>query len=346
MNKSMAIFIGVVLLIVLLVFSMTYTVNYNEVAIRTRFGRADSSSIEREPGLKFRLPLFADKITTVDTRLQLRESPLETILTTDGQQVMVRAFLLWQVNTKVDDGPFTFFTRYPGGIDEANQWLTDQLRTALITGLSRYKFDDLIGPNSRIDTAEQSIMSELSGLTATGIEPVSVGIEQLVLPGKTTTAVLQRMQATREYLSQAERYKGDAEASGIESRAKLQAEKIHAFANQHAEEIRAAGNKDAAKYLELMGQDQGLAIFLAWLDTLEASLSEQTTFVVPTAFAPFHLLRLDTSTDSRGIPQPVAEGGRISADQPVQATSSEQAPEKQDDAQSPSASRSNPSGGS
>ena len=49
MNKSMAIFIGVVLLIVLLVFSMTYTVNYNVVAIRRRFGRADSSSSEREP---------------------------------------------------------------------------------------------------------------------------------------------------------------------------------------------------------------------------------------------------------------------------------------------------------
>ena len=68
MNKSMAIFIGVVLLIVLLVFSMTYTVNYNEVAIRTRFGRADSSSIEREPGLKFRMPLFGDRFTTVDSR--------------------------------------------------------------------------------------------------------------------------------------------------------------------------------------------------------------------------------------------------------------------------------------
>ncbi len=316
MTKSIAVFVGLVLLVVLVLFSMTFTVKYNEVVIRTRFGKTDANSIVPDPGLHFRLPLFADKITVIDKRLQLRETPIDTIQTTDGQQVVVRAFMMWQVDT-VNDGPLKFFEHHPEGVEDANQWLLGEFVTAIRSALSRYAFDDLIGTKSKLATAEQAILDEMKKLKSRGIEPKSVGITQLMLPPSTTRAVLTRMQATRAYLSQAERDKGNAQASGIDSRAMAQAEKIRSFANQRAEEIRSAGNKDAAKYIEAMGQDQELAIFLAWLDTLQASLSDQTTFVVPTLFAPFHLLRLDTATDGRGMPQPAAEKGRLSSETPI-----------------------------
>lgn len=305
MTKSIAIIIGIVLLIVLVLFSMTYTVRYNEVAIRTRFGKTDEDSIVREPGLHMRLPLFADKITTIDTRLQLTESPLEIIQTVDGQQVHAKVFLLWQVQ-KDGDGPLKFFRSHPTGVQEANQWMVEQFRTAINVGLSRYAFEELVGTGSKLAAAEQGILDQLKDprVLGRGIEPISVGISQLVLPARTTTAVLNRMQATRTYLSEAERARGDAEASGIESRAFAQAEKIRNFAQQLAEEIRSEGNKDAAKYIELMGQEPELAIFLSSLDALQAMLSDYTTFIVPAYDAPFHLLRLDTPTDGKGIPQP------------------------------------------
>lgn len=327
MTKSISIIVGLILLVVLVLFSMTYTVKYNEVAIRSRFGRTGPESIVRNPGLKFRLPLFADKITTIDTRLQLRESPLETIQTLDKQILLVRAYMLWHVD-KEGEGPLKFFTHHPGGIEEGNQRLTEQFQTAIRTGLSRFTFDDLIGTRSRLADAEEAIKNDMKSVLDRGIEPVSVGISQMILSANTTRAVLNRMQATRSYLSDAERYKGDSEASGIESRADAQAAKIRAFALQRAEEIRAAGNKDAAKYIEAMAQDQGLAIFLAWIDALQSSLSEQTTFVMPTLMAPFHLLRLDTLTDSRGIPQPPAENGRLASEPAPTAPAASESPSK------------------
>ena len=99
MSKSIAIIVGLVLLVALVLFSMTYTVSFHEVAIKTRFGKTTADSIVTEPGLKFRLPLFADRVTVYDTRLQVRETPLETIQTADGRQVVTRAFMLWKVNT-------------------------------------------------------------------------------------------------------------------------------------------------------------------------------------------------------------------------------------------------------
>ena len=308
MTKSIAVIIGLVLLVVLVLFSMTYTVRYNEVAIRTRFGKTDADSIIHNPGLHMRLPLFADKITTIDMRLQLVESPLEIIQTVDQQQVHAKAYLLWQVQ-KDNEGPLQFFKSHPTGVAEANQWMGDQFSTAINVGLSRYAFEELVGTGSKLAAAEQTILDEMvKRALARGIQPVSVGISQLVLPARTTSAVLKRMEATRAYLSEAERARGDAEASGIESRAYAQAEKIRNFASQMAEEIRAEGNKDAARYIELMGQEPELATFLSSLDALQAMLSEYTTFIVPAYFDPFHLVNLDSPTDEQGIPQPRVRG--------------------------------------
>jgi hypothetical protein len=59
-----------------------------------------------------------------------------------------------------------------------------------------------------------------------------------------------------------------------------------------------------------MREDADLAIFLAWLDTLRASLSGSTTFITDTSRAPFHLVDLDAPTDAKGIPQPAKEGSK------------------------------------
>src|SRR5690606_11465083 len=110
MNKTIAILVGIGLLIALVLFSMTYTVNFNEIAIKTRLSQASTRSIIDEPGLHFKLPLIADKVTKIDKRLQLRESPLLTIQTRDGQQLVVKAYLMWKVDEE-GESPLTFFSK-------------------------------------------------------------------------------------------------------------------------------------------------------------------------------------------------------------------------------------------
>jgi len=302
MNKPIAIGVGLFLLAFLLLFSTTYSVRYHEVAIRKTFGQSDSENIVTEPGLHFKLPIFADQVTRLDTRLQLLESALETVPTVDGQQVVIKAFMLWRVETD-GAGPHEFETRYRT-VENANQIMRDRFRTAMSAGVSRFAFNDLLGSDSRLADAEQAIADELSGLRSEGIRPVTIGISQVLLPPRTNAAVLERMEATRERLAQAERSKGSAEAERIDSESRTMAEKILAFARQRAEEIRAVGNEEAARYLEQMSADEDLAIFLVYLDALEASLSQRTTLVLEADLAPWHLMRLSSAVDSRGIPHP------------------------------------------
>jgi hypothetical protein len=76
------------------------------------------------------------------------------------------------------------------------------------------------------------------------------------------------------------------------------------FADQWAARIEAKGNEEATRYYQEMKSESELAIFLAWLDTLKASLSQNTTYITDTTRAPFHLIDLDSPADAKGIPQP------------------------------------------
>lgn len=310
MNKPLVIGIGLFLLVLFVLFSTTYSVSYHEVAIKKTFGQTSEDSVVREAGLKPKLPIFADQITKYDTRLQLLESPLETIPTADGQQIVVDAFMLWQIDID-GDGPLRFDNTYRS-IDGAAMSIRDQFITALNAGLSQFRFDELVGSDSRLAEAEQAILEELDGLEANGILPRTVGISRMQLPSAVTTAVLARMKATRETLADAERFKGQAEAERIESEARTMADRIINFANQRAEEIRARGNQEAATYIGEMAQDEELAIFLVYLDALEMALSERTTLVLEGHREPWNLMRLSTPTNSRGIPG-MPEGAEIVA---------------------------------
>jgi membrane protease subunit HflC len=299
MNKPIVIAIGLVLLASLLLFSTTYTVKYHEVGVKTRFGQATGGVIT-EPGLGFKWPRPIESVITLDKRLKMVETPLETVQTADGQQLVVMAFMLWKIDES-DRGPLTFYSSYPSA-QQADQSLRDEFRTAVKRGVAAYRFSDLIGASSRITDAERAIREEMMDVRDKGVVPVTVGFRQMSLPAKTTSAVITRMNSERRLLADIERIKGSAEAQRIESEAQIDADKIRAFANQRAEEIRAQGDAEAAEYLQQMSVDEELAIFLVWIDALERSLSATTTFVLEPDVAPWHLINRNAPVSSKGIP--------------------------------------------
>jgi regulator of protease activity HflC (stomatin/prohibitin superfamily) len=310
MNKSIAIFIGLLIVLVLVGFNTTYSVNFHEVAIKTRFGKP--VEVIREAGLHFKAPFFIDQITKLDTRKQLVDSPLETVLTKDGQQVLVKAFMLWQIedvaSSEADQSPvLEFFNSYES-IDRASSDLEQQLQGALRL-MGGVKFDELIGKESNIGNVEQTILADLRSTVKNGIEPVTVGISRIVLPESTSISVLRRMASVQSSLAQAERVRGSSVAENLESQARTQADTIRNFASQWASRIESQGNEQADRFYQEMQKEAQLAILLAWRDTLRASLTGNTTFVTDTTRAPFHMLDLDAPTNQNGMPVPVSSYG-------------------------------------
>ncbi|MFO0829010.1 MAG: SPFH domain-containing protein [Phycisphaerales bacterium] len=302
MNRTIPIVIGAILLLVLVLFNTTYTVRFHELAVRTRFGKP--AGVERDAGLHFKMPFFIDQVAKLDTRLQLVDSPLETVMTSDQQQVVVQAYLLWKIDDG-EDNALKFFTAY-GTLDEANRALEAQLQGALraIGGLA---FGDLVGAKSRLPEAEKAILADLSKGSLSGVRPVSVGIAQVLLPPKTTSAVLTRMAEVQKTLARTEETRGTTEAEAKKSAARTKADTIKAFADAWAEQIAARGDQEAARYYEELAKYRDLATFLAWIDTLKSGLTGATTFVTDVNRAPFLLMDLTAATDHRGIPVPPSE---------------------------------------
>ena len=75
----------------------------------------------------------------------------------------------------------------------------------------------------------------------------------------------------------------------------------------YANEMRAFSEIDTGATFNFSDKERELAVFLAWLDAFQSTLTEHTTLVIPTMFAPFHLLQLATPLDGKGVPQPAAE---------------------------------------
>jgi membrane protease subunit HflC len=289
MNKAFAVAVGLLLLAALVLFSTTYTVRFNEVAVRTTFGKTSTASVQTRPGVHFRFPLFADRVSKYDTRIQLNETSLVEVPTADGQSVVVRCFLLWQMDAEPEK-VLLFASSFPTS-READSALNNHLMTAVKASLGRYSFDDLIGPDSKLPAAEQDIHRQLQSVVASqGIRPVTVGISQVQLPAKITRAVLSRMQATRTKLAETERTSGQAEARRIRGNANTVVENLQAFAEQRVEQIKGGANRKAAEYLREMSQDEAFAIFLVQLDTLRASLKDTATLIFSDESAPWHLL--------------------------------------------------------
>ena len=76
--------IGAVLFLVLS--SSLYTVNETQTAIKLRLG--EIVTVERTPGLKFKMP-FVNNVVKFDDRIQTLDTPAERFLTGEKKNVIV-----------------------------------------------------------------------------------------------------------------------------------------------------------------------------------------------------------------------------------------------------------------
>ncbi len=312
MTRTLPIAIGSLLVLILVLFNTTYTVNFHELAVLTRFGKP--AGVDRDPGLHWKLPFFIDQVTKLDTRLQMVESSYETVLLADDQQVVVQAFVLWKIDTS-EEGAMGFFRDY-ATLEQGNRAIEQELPSAM-TRVRSFKFTDLIGTQSKLAQAEDAVLTEIKGKNMRGIVPVSVGINQIALPPKATVAVLGRMAETQNTLARQQESMGTSEAKAIESLARSEADTIRLFAEQWGAQIRARGDAEAARYYEQMKQYGDLAIFLSWLDTLKSSMNGAATVVVDTNQAPFHLMNPGAPTNKNGIPQPTSAPKPVAITKPL-----------------------------
>lgn len=294
MKNSLTFLIGIAVFVILVVYMFTFQVRYDEVAVRTTFGKAqeptrdeqtgeiiDAGDLITEPGLKFKAPWPIQKVYTYSNQVHILQDRLEQVTTSDGATVVVRLYVAWRI-----DDPYAFF-RSLNNVENAQSKLHPMLRQ-LMGVISQYSFDQFVNTDPaqiRLREIEErcveQLRRQLAGIQPSyGIRVEQVGINRVILPAASTEKVFERMRKTRERMAEAARAEGRAQASTIESDAAGARDRILAFAERRAQAIRAEGDLEAARYYEQFKENQDFAIFIDQMNALQGMLSHNTTFIL------------------------------------------------------------------
>jgi modulator of FtsH protease HflC len=318
-NQAIPVF-GLLFILVIVLFSASFTVRFTETAVKTRFGSASEDSIITEPGLKFKLPYPLESVTKYDKRIRIVQTRSETVQTADDFQIIVESYLSY----KVAD-PLKFFRSFSNAGARAidhfakaeNDVLRDLLRSAL-GETSKYKMSDLFTSQSGasvIPTLEKEVFDLLvkgenggKPLADYGILITTVGIDRIVLPEETTSAVIDRMGANRDRLAERYESEGRSQATAIVAEARSNAERIRAFALRRADEIVAKGEAEAAPYLAQQNINPELAVFIQNIKLMRESMAKKFTLIFSTSDYGMQLFDPDILKQTQGeLPVPAEQ---------------------------------------
>lgn len=292
MNRIGIYFIAALFALVIVLFTCTFNVRFNENAILTTFGHAGDNAEITEPGLHLKWPYPIQSVRKYDNRMRVLQTRIENVVTKDNQLVAVQVFLTWKISDVL------VYFRKSENDARAQTYLSDRLRSN-IGVFNDFDFGELLtqtGGSDKMSEAEQRMLDlllnpndESPGAETYGIHPQAIGITRFILPEKTSTAVFERMKQTRNRLAADIKSSGMAEAGRIRTKATTTAQIIRDFADRRAAAIKAVGEREAASYLAKQADlDENFAIFLRRLEAMETMVSDGTTFVFPAVW-PFNL---------------------------------------------------------
>lgn len=298
MKNTSTFLLGLVIILVLVLYMVTFKVDYNQIVVVETFGSVDDGSVyygkpeKAQAGgimgnLHFKWPAPIQSVDTYDARVQLLETRLEQIQTADKKTVIPAVYIAWQI-----EDPLAFYQKLRK-VKRAQQQLLTRLRDAK-TVISSYRFDELTNADPaqlKLADAEEQMRKQLQEGLSTGedygIKILSVGIKRLVLPEDVTEKVFDRMRNTREAIAERARSEGTAAATSIRGQAESAKRLIMDFASKRADEIRATGVAAAAEVYKEFEKDVEFASFLRKIKSLREILAQQSTIFADPAMVPF-----------------------------------------------------------
>jgi membrane protease subunit HflC len=271
--------VALVLIAVFAFYTFTFQVRFNESAVKVRFGKADESSVVKDPGLHFRWPIPIERVVHYDTRLRVLDTPEGEIKTKDGTNIVIGCYALYRIKD-----PLTFL-RSAANESEVEKQMRSRLDQARQSVVGRFDMSALVNLDEQVlDEAYNSLESALIAEAKEevdktyGVELVSFEIRRISLPKDATQKVFEAMSNERARFAKNYRQQGQSESQRITSQAQADRVQIMQFVKRRAQEIISVGVQQATKKLaEIEDTDREFYVWLRKLEALKASLAQRAT---------------------------------------------------------------------
>ena len=272
MNKIFLVIVGIVLIVSAIVANSTlFTVHQASQALVLQFGKP--VRVERDPGLKFKVP-FVQNVEYFDRRiLDLDPQPQEVILQ-DQKRVNVDSFARYRI---VD--PLEFRKKVSTDL-EFRAVFGGRLNSAVRAEVGKVLLGDML--TEKRANVMYLISEQLKSQGADfGVEVIDVRIGRTDLPDTTSQAVYTRMRSSRVAQAAELRAKGEEEKAKIQAGADRERTVILANAQKDAEIARGQG--EGARTIILnnaFGKDAGFFAFYRSMEAYDEAFGEGTSMVL------------------------------------------------------------------
>jgi len=261
-------------------FTAAYTVNEQEYAIITQFGKP--VRIVEEAGLYFKLPGFLQNINRVDKFVKnFTTQPIQLLLG-DKNPVILTCYVCWEV-----EDPLSFFESLSTNLIAA-QKLGDMVNSQLGGVLGDYTINNIINTQTemvKLEEIENRIIKNANKNTreSYGIKIVTLGIRRILYPSIVAESVYERMRAEREKEARKFRAEGKEEASKIQASTDKEVAEILADAYKQSEIIKGEGDKRAMEiYANAYSKNPDFFEYSKSLETYCDILKDKSTVILST----------------------------------------------------------------
>lgn len=256
---------GILIFISLFIYTSYFTVEENEIAYLTQFGKV--SRIIEEPGLNFKVP-FIQSVNRISKKLQHYDAPVTDIITKDKKSMICDNFIIWKVKD-----PLKFIRTLNANINRANERIEAAVYNAIKASISSMTQDEVIASRGSLLTDIITKESN-SDIGSYGLYIEKVEIKQLDLPNDNKEAVYKRMISERNNNAAALWAEGQSDSQKIKNKTDRAVKTMIAEANQSADIIIANGESEYMRILNEFYNDKDKAdfyIFVRGLDSLKES---------------------------------------------------------------------------
>ena len=266
------IFAGILVAILLLIYSTVFIVDEREQALVLRFGKVQRTVTE--PGIQFKLPAPVETMIVYEQRILALETEEVTILPEDGKRRVAAAFARWRIENPQR------FREAVADVDNAlprlEKVLSDSLGKVLgseaADAVLSDKRDDILQRVTRLARAEAADL---------GAEILDVRIRTWFLTPQTLEATYNRMEQDRNAIALGLRADGQELARRIRARAEREAVELVAEANREATtKMGVADAQRNAIFADAYGRDVEFFSFQRSLSAYERALDGQNSSIV------------------------------------------------------------------
>lgn len=273
MNRTLAIFGVVVVILGVLGFNSLFIVEQTKQALVLQFGEPVNTI--KSPGLQFKLPIIQN-VVYYESRVLDLDPPKQQVILSDQKRLDVDSYARFRITE-----PLKFYqtVRDESG---ARSRLSPIINSALRRVLGNETLLSIL--SAKRDDIMALIRSEVNQRAlALGIELVEVRMRRADYPEETSANIFNRMKSEREREAKEFRAQGFEEAQKIKADAEKQRVVIVAEAQQRAQTLRGEGDAEAIRiYAQAFGQDPKFFAFYRSMEAYRKAMAEggETTMVL------------------------------------------------------------------